>query len=360
MRKLQRVLIMAGGTGGHVFPGLAVANHFKAQGIVVDWLGTEKGLEAKVVKEAGFSLHFIRIHGVRRTHFMNKLFAPWFLMLATLDAFKKIRQLKPDLVIGMGGFVSGPGGIAAFLLRKKLIIHEQNAKPGLTNFYLSKIATKVLEGFPYTFKSRTNVMTVGNPVRREIEDLDAPKDRFQKRAKPVRLLVFGGSLGAKAINELLPAALQKLPADIRPLVYHQAGELQYNPTKEAYATRGIEAQVVPFIHEMAKAYAWADMVLCRAGALTIAELCTAGIGAILIPYPYAVDDHQTENAKYMSNHQAAILVQQDTLTEDVLADMLQELCLSDERRIAMASAAYQLRTDSVAEKILNICREVFH
>lgn len=357
---MKRILIMAGGTGGHVFPGLATAKCLRDNGFDVHWMGTENGLEAKIATANKFPLHVIHIKGVRGKGVKDLLFAPWRLTKAVLEAMQIIRTLNPDVVIGMGGFVSGPGGIASFMLGKKLIIHEQNAKPGLTNRFLSKIATKVLEGFPATFKSRRNVMTIGNPVRREIAALDAPQTRFQERTDPVRLLVFGGSLGADAINQLLPQALAKLPPEVRPTVRHQAGEAHSPRTAKSYEDHGVKAEVVPFIHDMDRAYAWADMVLCRAGALTIAELCAAGLGAILIPYPYAVDDHQTANANFMANHQAAMLAQQATLNADVLATMLKELCVSKERRQAMAVAAYQLRTVDAADKILNICKEICH
>ncbi len=360
MVKNNRVLIMAGGTGGHVFPGLAVAKKLRDHDFDVHWLGTEKSLEARVATENQFPFHVIQIQGVRRNGFKNLLMAPWRLMRAVLEAKHIIHCLDPEVVIGMGGFVSGPGGIASFILRKKLIIHEQNARPGFTNLCLSKIASKVLEGFPNTFKSRRNVLTIGNPVRHEIAIFENPQTRLQGRKSPTRLLIFGGSLGADAINQLLPEALAKLPTDIRPEVYHQSGEMHYTRTVQSYADRGIKANVVPFIHEMDKAYAWADMVLCRAGALTIAELCAAGLGAILIPYPYAVDDHQTANANFMANHQAAWLVQQASLSADILAVMLNELCLSGERRLAMAEAAYRLRTVNAADQILNICKEICH
>ncbi len=360
MVKAKRVLIMAGGTGGHVFPGLSVAKCLRENGFDVHWMGTEKGLEAKIATANQFPLHLIHIQGVRGKGLKNLLLAPWRLTKAILEAMQIIRSLNPDVVIGMGGFVSGPGGIASFILHKKLIIHEQNARAGLTNRFLATFATKVLEGFPNTFKFRRNVMTIGNPVRREIAAIAAPIERFKERTAPVRLLVFGGSLGADAINQLLPQALAKLPAEVRPSVRHQAGEANYPRTAKSYEEHGIAAEVVPFIHEMDKAYAWADMVLCRAGALTVAELCAAGLGAILIPYPYAVDDHQTANANFMANKKAAILAKQSTLNADILAVMLKELCISAERRQAMAVAAYQLRTVNAADQILNICKEICH
>ena len=357
MSKLQRVLIMAGGTGGHVFPALAVAALFQANQIDVQWLGTEKGLEARLVPEAGYPLHFITITGLRGKTFKEKLSAPWRLLQAIFQAKRMIKKINPDLVIGMGGFASGPGGIASILLGKKLVIHEQNAKPGLTNKCLAMVASKVLEAFPQTFKKRTKTETIGNPLRQEII-LQTP--HHKNYTQPAKLLIFGGSLGAEAINKLLPGAIAKLPSELRPEIYHQSGEKNWADTKNAYASAGIVANVVPFIQDMDKAYAWADMVLCRAGALTVSELCAVGLGGILIPYPYAVDDHQTANARFMSAEKAAYLIQQSALTEEVLVDLLKELCSSSEKRLAMGQAAYRLRTINAGERFFNICKEMCH
>lgn len=357
MNEVKSILIMAGGTGGHVFPGLAVANYLREQGIAVHWLGTRKGIEAKLVPDAGFPIHYITISGLRGKGVMDLLWAPWRLARAIFQAQKVIRELKPDAVLGMGGFVSGPGGVASWLLRKKLIIHEQNAKPGLTNRWLAKMAARVLEGFPNTFSKRQSVVTTGNPVRKEIAGLPAPGLRMAARTTPPHLLVLGGSLGAQAINELLPRVLAKMPLAVRPEVLHQTGEKHFAATVKAYEQVGVTANIVPFIAEMDKAYAWADFVLCRAGALTIAELCAAGVGAILVPFPYAVDDHQTANAGYMVNHAAALLVQQSALSEEVLEKMLYDLCRSADKRIGMAEAAYQLRHIDAVEKV---CQEVCH
>ncbi len=359
MTKLKRVLMMAGGTGGHVFPGLAVAKSFREQGVDVEWLGTRKGLEAKLVPEAGFKLHCISISGLRGKGWKDLAYGPWRLLMATLEARRIIKNFDPDIVIGMGGFVSGPGGIAAFFAGKKLVIHEQNAKPGLTNKWLSLIATKVLEGFPHTFKQNKAIMTTGNPVRSEITGLKSPDMRLTNRSKP-HLLILGGSLGATALNELLPKALAALPESMRPDIMHQAGVTQFADTAKAYEALGLKAEVIPFINEMDKAYEWADVVLCRAGALTIAELCAVGLGAILVPYPYAVDDHQTANANYMAKEKAAILIQQADLSVDVLVSLLTELCGSADKRMAMAKAAFQLRRVDATERVLNICEEICH
>lgn len=359
MRHIKKVLVMAGGTGGHVFPALAVAEAFRERGVEVEWLGTSKGLEAKLVPEHGFKLHFIPIGGLRGKGWREMLSAPWRLLAALKESIKVIRAFDPDVVIGMGGFASGPGGIASFLLRKKLVIHEQNAKAGLTNRYLSKVAIKVLAGFPGAFPAEQHVVVTGNPVRKSVATIVPPENRLMGRAQP-RLLILGGSLGAQIFNELAPKALAKLSETERPEVLHQAGIKQFEDTKKRYEDLGVSANVVPFIHAMDKAYEWADVVLCRAGALTIAELCAVGLGAVLVPYPYAVDDHQTANARVMVNQQAAILIQQADLSEEALLKKLRELFSSSEKRIAMAKAAFQLRRVDATEKVLTICEEIFH
>lgn len=358
MAKLRNVLIMAGGTGGHVFPGLAVAKQLREAGVAVNWLGTQKGMEARLVPEADIPLHFISISGLRGKGFKDLLLAPGRLTLAILQAVKILRQLKPDVVIGLGGFVSGPGGIASWLLGYPLVIHEQNAKPGTTNKWLSKVAKKVLEGFPNTFRQRSNVLTIGNPVRVEIANLPAP--HFDATVRPLRLLIIGGSLGAAAINQLVPKALALLPEGERPEVYHQAGEKNFDETVKAYAAVGITAQIKPFIKEMDQAYGWADIVLCRAGALTVAELCAAGVGAILVPFPFAVDDHQTANANFMVEQHAARLIRQADLTPNGLAELLREYHLDRKKCFLMAQSAYKSRKIDAAERVLKICQEICH
>lgn len=357
-KQLQRVLIMAGGTGGHVFPGLAVARYLREKGIDVHWLGTSQGLESRLVPEANFPLHLITIGGLRGKGVKPLLTAPVKISTAVMQAMRIMKEINPDVIIGMGGFVSGPGGIASWLLRKPLIIHEQNAKAGFTNKMLARIAKRILEGFPKAFKPQTKVITTGNPVRVEITNLPPPKDRLHSERFPLRLLVLGGSLGAKALNEVVPRALAQLPGNERPEVFHQTGDKHYEDAKKAYASMNVEANLKPFIQDMAEAYAWADVVLCRAGALTVTELCAVGLGAIFVPFPYAVDDHQTANASFMVSHHAALCIQQTDLTESRLADIVRELIKSPEKRIAMAQAAYQLRNVDVTKKIFNICEEV--
>lgn len=346
---------MAGGTGGHVFPGLAIAKRFKEKGIEVEWLGTEKGFEAKSVPAAGIKLHPISISGLRGKGLKTLLLAPFRLLIAVYQAFCVIRKVKPEVVIGMGGFASGPGGIAAWLQRVPLVIHEQNAKPGMTNRWLAKIASKVLEGFPGTFKVQPHVIGTGNPVRVEIANGKLQRTVHQ----PIHLLIVGGSLGAEAINKIVPEMLSKLPKGCL-IVYHQTGEKHYDETLKRYQLLGVEARVVPFIADMGEAYSWADIVLCRAGALTIAELCAAGVGAVLVPFPHAVDDHQTANAFYMVNQGAAFLIQQRDLTLDRLVGIMSDFIATPEKCVQMANAAYELRKIDATENVVAICEGLIH
>lgn len=357
MKPLQRVLIMAGGTGGHVFPGLAVAKYLRDKGVDVHWLGTQLGLEARVVPSENIPLHFISIGGVRGKNMKTLFAAPFRIMLALTQAMRILSQLKPDVVIGLGGFVSGPGGVASWLLRYPLIIHEQNAKAGLTNQWLKKLSQKVFTGFPNVFPGQARVEVIGNPVRAEMAKLLPPAERLPQRRGGLRLLVLGGSLGAQAINEIVPRCIARLKAegvsDIE--IYHQTGIKHDAVTAAAYRQLEIDAKVVSFITEMDQAYAWADIVLCRAGALTIAELCAVGLGAILVPFPHAVDDHQTVNGEFLVDKGAAILIQQRDLTEDLLVKTIRELSQQPEKRLEMAQAAYRLRKVDVAEKIYEGC-----
>ena len=358
MTTLKRVLIMAGGTGGHVFPGLAAARYFRERGVEVHWLGTSQGLEARVVPEDNIPLHLIAISGLRGKGMKPLLMAPYHIFKAVSQSLAVMREVKPDVVIGMGGFVSGPGGVASWLSRRPLVIHEQNAKAGLTNKLLSWIAKRVLLGFPGAFAESRKVMTIGNPVRSDIESIENPAQRLPEDRKPFRLLVLGGSLGAKALNEMVPHALAKMGEDIRPEVLHQTGDKHFQETKTLYESIGIKANLVPFVKDMAAVYSWADMVLCRAGALTVAELCAAGLGAIFVPFPHAVDDHQTANADFMVKHDAALCVQQKDLTRERLADIVEQFALSPLKRLEMAQAAYRLRHIHVTEKIYAICEEI--
>lgn len=360
MKTLQRVLIMAGGTGGHVFPGLAVAKYLREKQIEVHWLGTKAGLEAKLVPEEHIPLHIIKINGVRGKNKLTFLLAPFKIAGAVWQSIKVMRRLKPDVVIGMGGFVSGPGGVAAWLLGVPLIIHEQNAIAGTTNKILAHFAKKILLGFPTAFKSGPKVKWVGSPVREELESMLAPNLRLTDHQGSMRLLVLGGSLGAKALNELVPKAIASLPTDARPAIIHQAGEQTFFETKNDYQSRGIEADVRPFIKEMGQVYSWADMVICRAGALTVSEICVVGLGALFVPFPFAIDDHQTANARYLVSQGAAQCMQQKDLTEAQLAGIVREFMINPKKRLDMALKAYRLRKIHVVDEIYQICQEVCH
>jgi len=357
MNQLKRVLIMAGGTGGHVFPGLALARHLKTQGIEVHWLGTKQGLEASLVKDAGIPLHLISITGLRGKGLKTFLTAPIKMSKALKQSIHHIKQIKPDVIIGMGGFVSGPGGLASWLLRYPLVIHEQNARAGFTNKLLRPLAKRVLSGFPNVFQNNAKTMVVGNPIRAELTRLSKPALRLQTKT-PFRLLVLGGSLGAKAINEVVPKALALLDKNERPTVTHQTGNKHYEAAIAAYEAKGITATLTPFISDMASAYGNADMVLCRAGALTVAELCAVGLGSILVPFPYAVDDHQTINAHFLVDRNAAVCVAQQNLSAEYLASLLSNLAREPEKRLAMAEAAYEARRTQVTETICQILHDI--
>ena len=350
-----KVLLMAGGTGGHVFPALAVADELRSRGVQVAWLGTRKGIEADVVPKAGIDISFINVAGLRGKGVVGWLLAPFKLLQALWQGLSVLRKLKPAVVLGMGGFVTGPGGIAAWLLRRPLVIHEQNAIAGLTNKMLMPFATKVLEGFPGTLPSAKTVHT-GNPVRTAIGSEQKEKAVTPRQKTIIHLLVVGGSLGAKALNEVVPAALAQLSKEQRPKVWHQTGKKNIDETLNLYQSKGLDAKVEPFIVNMAAAYAWADLVLCRAGALTIAELAIAGVPSILVPYPHAVDDHQTSNAKYLVSKGAGVLVQQNELTVNRLLELLKELDLV--RLNKMAEAARALALPEATKKVADLCLEV--
>jgi len=349
---------MAGGTGGHVFPALAVAQLLRDQGMGVFWIGTRRGMESRLVPLIGFSMEWISIEGLRGKGARQILTAPWKLLVALRQAGSILRRRRPDLVLGMGGFASGPGGLMAKVLGVPLVVHEQNRVPGLTNRWLSRIAARVFEAFPGSFPDGRGAVASGNPVRREILALPAPKERFAGRAGPGRLLVVGGSLGAKILNEIVAGAVATLPVEQRPRIRHQAGELTLSSALQTYAEADIEAEITPFIADMAEAYAWADLVVCRAGALTISELAAAGVGAILVPYPYAVDDHQTANAGYLADAGAALLMPQAVLSTVSLGVALAKLLGDRPRLLTMAEAARSRAKPEAADLIAQACWEV--
>ena len=352
---LRPILIMAGGTGGHVFPGLAVARGLMERGVPVAWLGTRRGMESRLVPLAGIPLHHVSVGGLRGKGMWTRLLAPFRLLLALSQSLALMLRLRPRAVIGMGGFVSGPGGVAAWLTRRPLLIHEQNAVAGLTNRLLARIATRVLEAFPGSIPDEHEAIAVGNPVRAEISAIEAPRVRLAGRQGPVRLLVFGGSQGALRINELVPAAIALLPPSLRPEILHQTGERSRDLTAEAYRQAGIEARVTPFIDDMTAAYAWADLAICRSGALTVSELAAAGLAAILIPFPAAVDDHQTRNAEYLTAGDAACLLPESRLSATALAELLAPLLEDRERLLAMATRARERARPRALDMIIGAC-----
>ncbi|MBO0614576.1 undecaprenyldiphospho-muramoylpentapeptide beta-N-acetylglucosaminyltransferase [Thiothrix fructosivorans] len=349
-------MITAGGTGGHVYPGLAVARALIAQGIPVVWMGTRKGLEARVIPEAGIEMAWLDVNGLRGKGWQTLLLAPVNLMRALWQSVQIMRTYKPAAVLGMGGFVAGPGGLMAALLGTPVVIHEQNAVAGLTNKLLSRFCRRVLEGFPGTFASSQKVMATGNPVRLDIASLSAPLERLADRDdQPVHILVVGGSLGAQALNQIVPQALAQFATASRPVVRHQAGVKNIDAARSAYAAAAVDAEVMPFIEDMAEAYAWADLVICRSGALTIAELAATGVAALLVPYPYAVDDHQTANAKYLADNGAALLLQQRDLTADTLAGVLKALCADRAQLRQMSVASRALAKPHATAQVAAIC-----
>jgi UDP-N-acetylglucosamine--N-acetylmuramyl-(pentapeptide) pyrophosphoryl-undecaprenol N-acetylglucosamine transferase len=354
----KTILIAAGGTGGHIFPGLAAAAELQRSGARVVWLGSKGGMESTLVPQRGLSIHLIDISGLRGAGLRSLLTAPFRLLHALWQTRSVFVKERPDCVLGMGGFAAGPGGITAFLRGTPLVIHEQNAIPGVTNRQLARLARRVLEAFKGSFPGKLNVTAVGNPVRSELAALPAPEQRFVGRQGAVRILVLGGSRGAQALNEHLPVALAKLAPALRPAIKHQAGKGKQNACREAYQQSGVEADVVEFIDDMKTAYEQADLVIARAGALTLAELAAVGIGAILIPYPHAADDHQMANARYFERAGAAEVIAQSALTDDKLAASIERLMRDAPRRLHMAEAARQLALPDAARAVADVCLEV--
>ena len=349
---VRPVLIMAGGTGGHVFPALAVADELRLRGIPVVWLGTRAGIESRLVPQAGYAIEWMNISGLRGKNTVTLLFAPVRLLVACWQALTVLFKIKPCVVLGMGGFASGPGGLMAWLIRKPLVVHEQNAIPGLTNKVLAKLATLVLQAFPAVFKQ---AITTGNPVRQAICEIAEPESRFAQRQGNLHLLVIGGSLGAVKLNEVIPQALAIIDKDKRPQVIHQTGLKNIESAKCIYSNAGVEAKVEAFIDDMPSVYEWADLVICRSGAMTVFELAAAGVASILVPYPHAVDDHQTKNALYLEETGAAIIKQQDVLTADWIAEVINDFSANRKKLVDMAVAARKLAIPGSAKTIADAC-----
>ncbi len=348
------IMIMAGGTGGHVYPAMAVADYLKEHGWNVVWLCTENGMENRLIEGKNYSKAMITMRGVRGKGLLGWLLLPFKLVIAFKQSFAAIRQYQPDVVLGMGGFAAFPGGIMAKLLGKPLVIHEQNSIAGLTNKILSLIADKTLAAFPSAFGDKA--LLVGNPVRQDITQLALPTERYATHQGKLKLLVVGGSLGAAALNEVLPKAIALLLENARPEVIHQAGEKHIAALQANYKSAGVTADAKAFIHNMAELYAWADIVVCRSGALTVAELACVGVASILVPFPHAVDDHQTTNAQYLSNAGAAQLIQQTAFNvqkaSEMLTSLTREICLN------MAINAKKLAKPEATKVVARICMEL--
>ncbi len=362
--KAPLILMMAGGTGGHVYPALAVATELLDRGFRVEWVGTRRGLEQRVVPAAGITLHHLPVRGVRGKNLLATATGLLLLLLASIQALWLVLRLAPRCVVGMGGYVAGPAGAAAWLWRRPLVIHEQNAVAGTTNRMLAPLAARVLAGFPVAFRGDTEVAVVGNPVRRELVAAGAAAGYDYRGQRPLRLLVLGGSLGARPINQAIPGAVATLVREAgSPVleVWHQAGDAHVDEVLAGYGDLvGSGVRVVPFIEEMAQAYLWADLVLCRAGALTVSELAVMGRPAILVPLPQAIDDHQTANARVLADCGAATLLRQADMNPESLARLL-NACLADPARLAaMAAAAVTAARPDAAARVCDCCEELIH
>ena len=346
----KTIMIMAGGTGGHVFPGLAVADFMRALGWRVVWMGSRAGMEARLVPAHGYEMAWIRVSALRGKGLAAKLLFPAGLLVAFWQSARAIFAVRPDVVLGMGGYVAFPGGMMASLFNRPLAVHEQNAIAGLANRVLAGIADRVMAAFPGTLK---NAQWTGNPVRAAIAGVAAPADRFAGRSGPLRLLVVGGSLGAQALNDTVPKALALIAPAERPRVVHQSGEKNLAALRNAYASAGVEGELVAFIDDMAARYADADLVICRAGALTVSELSVAGMASVLVPFPFAVDDHQTANAKFLANSGAAMLIRQADMNAGGLAALIGTL---DRRKLlAMAEKARALGKPEATRAVAETC-----
>lgn len=352
---VMRVMIMAGGTGGHVYPGLAVADELMARGAEVIWLGTREGIESRLVPAAGIPVAWISISGLRGKSLVKRILSPFRLALAVIQAAAVLLRHRPMAVLGMGGFVAGPGGLVTWLLRKPLLVHEQNAVIGMTNRLLAPMAKRIFEAFPGSFPRRYHAVSVGNPVRSDICEIESPASRFNNRAGQLRLLVVGGSQGAQIFNKLVPELLARFKKSDDLLVRHQTGERHYEATMAYYREHEVGAEVSAFLDDISQSYEWADVVLCRSGALTVSEIAAAGLPAIFIPYPYAVDDHQTQNAQYLVEQGAAYLFDEKSVTIDSLESTISKFVVDAqnqrEKVRAMAIKARELASPHSAKQV---------
>ncbi len=347
------LLVMAGGTGGHIFPGLAVAEYLREQGWSVSWLGNAQGMEHRLVPPKGFKFESIQFGGLRGKGLKTLLLLPFNLLRAFWQSIQVLRRVQPDVVLGMGGYVTFPAGMMSSLLGKPLVLHEQNSIAGLANKVLAKVADQTLCAFP---NALPGAAWVGNPLRAGINQVDRPAVRYGSRTGPLNVLVVGGSLGAAALNETVPQAIAKIPEEVRPVIIHQAGEKHVEKLREHYAQLNVKATVLPFIDDMVAAYANADLVICRAGAMTVAELSAVGVASYLVPFPFAVDDHQTANAQFLSNAGAAVLMKQSQMTADDLAQYLQTVQRSE--LLKMAEQALSQAKPNATQDVAAVCQQL--
>ncbi len=348
----RSVLVMAGGTGGHIFPGLAVAEYLRKQGWSVSWMGNPSGMEYRLVPAKGFTFEGVQFGGLRGKGMLTKLLMPFRLVRAMMQSWKILRRLKPSVVLGMGGYITFPGGLVSYLMGRPLVLHEANSVAGSANRVLARFADRVLTGFPHTLE---HGQWVGNPIRGSFEVLGDCKARYAMRQGPLHLLVVGGSLGAAALNTVVPEDLALLPDDQRPNVMHQTGEQHLEAVNKKYQQLGVRGELKPFIEDMAGAYAKADLVICRAGAMTVSEISAAGVAACFVPFPYAIDDHQTANARFLSDAKAAMLMSQTELDAATLANLI--LGLQREDLAEMAMKAQALAKFRATEEVASICEE---
>ncbi len=353
MTAQRTLLVMAGGTGGHVFPGLAVAEALRARGWKIVWLGNASGMEADLVPKHGIPMEFVRFGGLRGKGLVTKLLLPLNLLRAFWQSLRIVRRVRPNAVLGMGGYITFPGGMMAVLLGRPLVLHEQNSIAGLANKVLAKVADRVLCAFPDALPDSE---WTGNPIRAALGTLPAPAQRYAERAGPLRILVVGGSLGAAALNDVVPKALALLPPAMRPQVVHQAGARQIDALRANYVAAGVAAETLPFIDDMAQAYGNADLVICRSGAMTVSEVAAAGVAALFVPFPFAVDDHQTTNGQFLVNQGAAMLIQQRELTPELLAQHIGTL--TREELGGYAEKAHRLARIDATDRVAQVCEQV--
>lgn len=357
------ILIMAGGTGGHVYPALAVADYLREAGVPVMWLGTSEGIESRVVTVNGYELVTVTVSGIRGKGVMTFALAPFMIIKAIYQSLRIIIRIKPAAVLGMGGYVSGPGGIATFLAMRPLLIHEQNSVAGLTNRLLAPFAKVIMQGFPNAFKGKKNTVVTGNPVRNELRNITKPELRYSQRdEKKLKLLVLGGSQGARVLNETIPEAINHLPPETKLEVIHQCGKGHIEKTQALYSglNEKHNIKVLPFIDDMLEVYTWADLVVCRSGAMTIAEICVVGLASILVPFRFAVDDHQTSNGKYLYDSGGALMISELDCSHKHLARLIDNFYKNPSALKEMACKSRMLAEPEAAENVGRVCMEVIH